>query len=182
MQACRDFVRGCDICSLTPSCKAARDGFAIGHAAARLHLAAHLLIAMIEDGDQRRRAILLARHHHRFESGRFAERAQKAAIALPGGSERRQFGENDCPGEEGSKRRMPSTAYVSAVPWLTRSQISVCCKKRAVSGPATFLLYPNLSRGSRKTFDFRQLIDAARGEKVSTSRATSPRWAHSILL
>jgi hypothetical protein len=32
---------------------------------------------------------------------------------------------------------MPSTAYVSAVPWLTRSQMSVCCKKKAVTGNAS---------------------------------------------
>ena len=76
----------------------ARDGFAICDAAARLHLAADFLIAAVEDGDQRGRTILLARHHHRFQPGGFAECAQKAAIALARGSERRQFRKNDCPG------------------------------------------------------------------------------------
>ena len=51
---------------------------------------------------------------------------------------------------------------MSAVPWLTRSQISVCSKKRAVSGPGNVsppiqIYHADLG----KTCTFRQLIDAA---------------------
>jgi hypothetical protein len=44
-----------------------------------------------------------------------------------------------------ARRRIPSTAYASHDEWLTRSQMSVCCKKRAVNGNASPL--PNLTCG-----------------------------------
>ena len=76
------FCSSRDSCSLSPELQAARDRFVIGEAAARLHLAADFLIAVLENGDQRRGAKLLARHHHGFKTRGFTEGAQKAPIAF----------------------------------------------------------------------------------------------------
>src|SRR5471030_2497023 len=71
---------------------------AIGHAAARLHLALQLFVSKIENRNQRGWAKLLAGHHHGFHAAGLAEGAQESGIQPARAAEEVPLGENHGPG------------------------------------------------------------------------------------
>ena len=84
--------------SLMPICRVRSRAMRLLSDAARLHLPLDFFVAEIEDGDQRRRAELLARDHHGFHAGGFPKRAQKARVRLTRAAQRLPFGKDDRPG------------------------------------------------------------------------------------
>ena len=74
--------------SLTPSCRVRSSAVRFVTLPLRLHLPFDLFIAEIEHRDQRRGAVLLARHHHRFQAAGLAKSAQETRIRPPRPAER----------------------------------------------------------------------------------------------
>src|SRR5580704_11523682 len=77
--------------------QAARDGFLICEASTRLYLTAYFFITAFEEGDERRRAKLFARHHNGLETGGFTEGPQEAAVIAARCLEGGELGKGDGP-------------------------------------------------------------------------------------